>query len=285
MKRSDAMNRKYRKSTSGFTLIEVLLVVVLTAMIMYGMGEIFKMSSNVVGGSEAELEARQRARMIFNRLELDLGSLLLDSEGNYFQIRQGMKSVDDVSRFWYRLRLVSAAKYNPEGIPGKSDITRLSYRIYTRGEAVALYEEMGLRNFEPEDPLLVRTSLTNVTKEMRDLVIDRYPDAKVRMFNSQALDEDPVAYNQYRDIVSGRVYDFLVEFVSMEKLERLSSFDLISIDTYWKQGQCATKRWRNTLPRAVRVSVSVGDSRQRIERTFETIIPVKASYLQAPQGG
>jgi len=279
------MKRKCFKPSSGFTLIEVLLVVVLTAMIMYGMGEIFRMSSNVVGGSEAELEARQRARMIFSRLEVDLSSLLLDAEGNYFQIQDGRRNFDDVARFWYKLRLVTAAKYNPEGIPGKSDITRLSYRLYTRSEAIALYEKNGLKNFEPEAPLLVRTSLTNVTREMRDLVIERYPDAEITMFNSQSLAEDPEQFKQYRDIVSGHVYDFLVEFVSLDRLGRIQDLDLVSIDTYWKQQPCTTKRWKYTLPRALRVSVSVGDSRQRIERTFETIIPVKASYLQAPQGG
>lgn len=276
---------KPNPARSGFTLIEVLLVVVLTAMIMYGMGEIFKMSSNVVGGSEAELEVRQRARMIFSRMEIDLSCLLIDANGNYFEIRQGQKNFDDMARLWYRLRLVTSAKYNPEGIPGRSDVTRISYRLYDRSKATELYESKGMKGLEPEAPLLVRTSLTNVTNDMRDLVIDRYPDAEVRVFNDPAFDPNPEDFTQYRDIIAGNVYDFLVEFFSRDKLGDMDDLDLVSLDTYWKTYSLKTARWRKSLPRAVRVSVSVGDSRKRIERTFETTIPIKASYLQAPQGG
>ena len=212
---------KMHARTSGFTLIEVLLVVVLTAMLMYGMGQIFKMASDVIGSSEAEVETRQKARAIFDRLEMDMQCLLLDDSGNYFEIKPGTMNVDGVERISDKLRLITAVKYNPEGLPGRMDMTQVSYKLLPENAAVALLTRKQVPFMESEAPLLVRTSLTYVDREMLNIFKARYPDYDLRLYTKPVMGDDPDMFQQYEDIIAGRVYDFSVEALDNVAVSRL----------------------------------------------------------------
>lgn len=277
--------------SAGFTLIEVLLVVMLTSMLMYGMGEIFKLSSDVVGVSEAEVEVRQKARVIFGRMEMDLQSLVLDSKGNYFRIWRGTgRAIEGVPRMDDKLRLVTSVKYNPEGLPGRFDVTRVLYRLLPEGESLNLLAEKKIMSKKQtscdEAPLLVRYSLTTTTEEMamafqrKHRTLDRIKESKPKM------DADPqTAAASYKDIISERVLDFGVERLNSNKLENLSDVTLYSLDSYWLHTPCKTDEEHMVPPLCLRISITLHDNKSVIERSFENIIPMKVSFKQAPQGG
>ena len=279
------------RAGAGFTLIEVLLVVTLTTMLMYAMGEIFKLASNVVGGSEAEVETRQKARLIFSRLEMDLQSLFLSNKNNYFSIENGSIGYAGTTRQADRLRLVTTIKYNPEGLPGRMDITQATYRLEEKEKCASIMREKKYPRFEEmEDPMLIRYALTFTTQEAKDVYTSRFPDE--RPIQKYLVSDPPKNVReaedvrQYIDIVSGRVLDFRVDYVLGSDLPGAKTDVETGIDTFWSHDPL--RIYENSpnveMPQAVRISIVVADTKGRLERAFESIIAVKRSFFNA-QGG
>ena len=254
--------RSSRRGAGGFTLMEVMLVVALTGILMYSMSIIFQKAAVIVGVTGAEVETRQKARSIFSRLQMDLGSAFINSKGQYF--------VTDGSR----LRVVTSAKYNPEGLVGRMDITQVVYTLTSKGGGA---DVKALKRYPvaDEEQLLVRYALTFLSQEEADKYNSDYPEQpQLKSYAAVSLDDPGLAEStgQYVDIVAGRVTDFKVE--CMQTIGAFSSnLELGEIDNYW------TYAWNSpiskTLPKAVRIQVSVTDSKEMVERTFESIMTPK----------
>jgi len=255
-----------RKSSGlrGFTLIEVILVIALTSILMYAMSEIFMIAARVVANSEAELETRQKARTIFSRLEMDLQSAIVGEKG-YFSV-----SAD-------KLRLVSSAKYNPEGLSGRPDLTIVAYELLGAAASKSLLSKKDLPVYTDEDvddPLLVRYSLTTVTKAMvRDFEL-KYPDLPAITERYPQVDENPSGNPQYEDILAGNVQGMQIDVLKDSTLYAFSGLSLGNVDTYW--GNTGTENTK-MIPTALRISISVSDSQERVKRAFETIIRTRFS--------
>ena len=277
---------------AGFTMIEVLLVVMLTSMLMYGMGEIFKMSSNVVGMSESEVDVRQKARVVFGRLEMDIQSIVLDSDGNYFRIWKTDGNLDGIRRLNDKLRLVTSVKYNPEGLPGRFDVTCVVYKLLGKDDTAKLLVKKGIYARQDaraldEGPMLVRYSLTATTADMVRAFVLKHPDAAKLKPVKVSMNSDPEKIEQsYIDIIGERMPDFGVEYLDTNRFDsNVNDLNLYSLDSYWAHRSIKTGQSNPIPPPCIRISVTLRDSKNTIERGFENVIPVKVSYRQAPQGG
>jgi len=255
--------RSSRSGAGGFTLMEIMLVVALTGILMYSMSIVFQRAAVIVGVTGAEVETRQKARSIFSRLEMDLGSAFINSKGQYF--------VTDGST----LKFVTSAKYNPEGLVGRMDVTQV---VYTLTSEAGGAEVKALKKYPvaDEEQLLVRYALTFLSQEEADKYNIEYSgeQPELKQYDTVSLDDPGLAEStkQYVDIVAGRVTDFKVQ--CMQAIGAFSSnLELGEIDNYW------TYAWNSPiskkLPRAVKIQVSVRDSKDMIERTFESIMTPK----------
>ncbi len=239
---------------AGFTLVEVLLVVVITTLLMYSMSMIFQKASLIVGVSEAEIETRQKARNIFSRLELDLGNAFVDNDGNYFEITGGQ---NDSS-----LKFVTTTKYNPEGLIGRVDVTQVLYKKLNGNLAASLQATKGIPGAKPQ-PLIVRYALTYLS-EQDAADYGRSAHTNIDLAHDGNLLE---SLAQYVDIVATNVTEFRVQSLNKSQVIGLSApFSLTRIDSYWNLGST------QELPKAIRVRVGLSDGNGVVNRTFESII-------------
>jgi len=254
----------------GFTLIEVLLVAVITVVLMYSMSLIFQKASLVVGMSEAEIQMRQKARDIFGRLEMDLQGAFVDERGEYFRLNQGKAD----------LGFMTTTKQNPEGYMGRTDLTHVAYKLIKDSSAEELlrkkkliFTKQGATLLKPP-PLLVRYSLSYLSKEAFEQFQKDYPGEPypVRAYTIVMIPDDPIADIQYEDIIADNVTDFRVTAVSSDSLKKITDLTLNRIDTYWED-----KIDSRSLPVAVRIRLCMTDTKGMLSRAFENIICPKYS--------
>jgi len=247
----------------GFTLIEVLLVAVITVILMYSMSLIFQKATLIVGMSEAEIEIRQKARDIFNRLELDLRCAFVDETGEYFEV-QGNK-------LWF----MTTTRQNPEGYIARTDLTQVAYKLLNEDESERLlrYKKLIFSSGTTIDAprLLVRYSLSYLSKAAYNQFRQDYPDQPYpsKPYPDVRIGDDPEAHRQYEDIVADNVTDFRVSFVSENSLKNLNEFSISRIDTYWRDKLASSSR---SLPLAVRIRICISDRKNMLSRAFENII-------------
>ena len=248
---------------SGFTLIEILLVVMITSMLMYSMSVIFKKAALISAVSEAEAETRQKARGIFSRLKLDLSNAFVDADGNYFRY--------DESKEGSILEFVTTLKYNPEGFPGRLDITQVAYELVDKdvGAEIKLKKRYPAAVAADSKPLLIRYVLTYLSKEHAEKYTKDYPDQpRLEAHDKINLAEDKPMAGQYKNIIASNVTSFQVQFLDMAKVAD-TSLDLSKIDSYW------VDTWDNDskkLPMAVKVRVGLKDDKNTMTRMFESIL-------------
>ena len=263
----------HTRTAGGFTLIEMLLVVALTTMLMYAMGEIFKLASGVVGGNEAEVEVRQKARSIFSRLEIDVQTALLNREGDTFIIKPGTLG----SRVADSLRLVSSVKFDIEGVSTAGDVNRVSYVLVGEVGAKEALKRKGLPTDEPKDPLLIRYSRTFVSGDAAKEFNRDHPNRpNLTQYPGGPWSDDPEDNPQFIDLVAGNVLDFQIDRVLPGDLAGVT-LDVNGLNGMWKHLPVDARR--DPIPRAIRVSVTLLDDKARIERTFESVIPIKVSNI------
>jgi len=248
------------RSLGGFTLMEVLFVVAITTILMYSMSIVFQKAAEIVGVTEAEIETRQKARSIFSRLEMDLRCAFIDSHGRYFT--------------WdgSRLKFVTSAKYNPEGLTGRIDITQVVYEATSPsgGAQVKLDKKYPVAE---EEPLLVRYVLTYLSAEDVANYNETYggDQPELTAYTMVNLTDENAASDtkQYQDIVAGNVKGFSVECMPHSGVF-YENLELAHIDKGWMSS------WRSSiskkLPNALRIRVSVSDHKDLVERCFESII-------------
>jgi len=237
------------RTHSGFTLMEVLIVVMLTAVLMYSMSVIFTKAALVTGVSEAEVETRQNARGIFSRLQLDLSSAFVDDNNNYFRYSGGL------------LEFVTTLKYNPEGFPGRLDITQVAYERVDASGGAAI-KQLKRYPTSDEEPLLVRYVLTYLTQKHVEAYAADYPD-QPQLTSHTKIDlatDKPKSNRQYTDIIAANVTSFDIQFLDESISTRIAApLDLSRIDTYW------TDTWKATstkpLPRSLKIRVGLTDKR------------------------
>ena len=240
--------------------MEVLIVVMLTAVLMYSMSVIFTKAALITGVSEAEVETRQNARGIFSRLELDLSSAFVDDNNNYFRCSGGL------------LEFVTTLKYNPEGFAGRLDITQVAYERVDGSESTTIKGNKGYPVTD-EEPLLVRYVLTYLTQKHVETYANWYPDqpqlssyTRIDLATGQAK-----SYGQYTDIIATNITSFDIQFLDEKISTRIAPpLGLERIDTYW------TNTWRpagnRPLPRALKIRVGLTDKRKLVNRMFESIM-------------
>jgi len=246
--------------------MEVMLVVALTGILMYSMLIIFQKAAVIVGVTGAEVETRQKARSIFSRLQLDLNCAFINAKRQYF--------VTDGSK----LKFVTSAKYNPEGMVGRMDITQVVYTLTSKAGGSAVKAKKKYPVTDPEQ-LLIRYALTFLSSEDALKYNSEYPEQpQLEPYDKVSLDEPGLAESkgQYVDIIAGNVKGFRVQ--CMAASDALSSnLDLGKIDNYWRPDWDSRDDNTKGLPRAVRVQVSVSDCKNLIERTFESIMSTKST--------
>lgn len=241
---------------SGFTLIEILLVVMITSMLMYAMSVIFKKAALISAVSEAEAETRQKARGIFSRLELDLGNAFVDADGNYFRYDGSV------------LELVTTLKYNPEGFPGRLDITQVAYERVSADNGARIKRKKRYPVTD-SDPLLVRYVLTYLSEEHARKYAGDYPDQPtLRAHTKIDLATNDPKSGQYTDIIASNVTSFKVQFLDIAKVANIP-LDLSRIDSYWID---SWGRDSKKLPGAIKVRVGLRDDKNTMTRMFESIL-------------
>jgi len=272
-----------RTARRGFTLIEVMLVVVITGMLMYAMGLIFKGAAGIVGITEAEMETRQKARNIFSRLESDLQGVVISEQRERFNVRKLIQKIDGRDCVFGGLLFSTATKYNPAGMMSKLDLNLVEYGLLDEAGAKDLKKRKKLPDYDPESPLLMRYSITYVSKDAAAAFNSAYPD-EPKLKACEHVDVGkmgPYGFGQYADIIAGKVYDFSVDYIVPRKVYGLGDFTLPVIDSYWESAGGSLQPPPGPLPpQAVRVSISLRDSKDRLERTFETIIRPKLTRFE-----
>ena len=112
--------------TAGFTLVEVLLATSIISIILLFAGQMVSSTSLSVNGSRKIMDADNLARMVFDRMNIDLSKI---SQGSTTDIYFNKKEGNDKMYFFSE----APASFEPE-TTGKNTISLIGYQINTEYE-------------------------------------------------------------------------------------------------------------------------------------------------------
>lgn len=134
----------HRKRTSGFTLIELMVASVVSAWVMWAIFLCFDSASKMSTLLEGDFEVRQQARSIFARMEHDLSSAFINSNGDYF-----IGAAESI-------QAVTGAP--SEGLDGVIyPVTHVFYTMGTYDDEGALFRTDAYKNIAVEDTISAST--------------------------------------------------------------------------------------------------------------------------------
>lgn len=143
-----------RKSSRGFTLIEVLLAIFIGSLVLTSIYGIFSSVSGARNRLEAEGEAYHLARIFFDRVGGELSSLRLSPLGKEAVFSSG-KTIDGETFFEFNTELISPLLQQYGGI------SRVRYEVRQEEELAVLLrsEQVLLTDLAASEPLIFITDL------------------------------------------------------------------------------------------------------------------------------
>ncbi len=143
-----------RHRTSGFTLIEVLLAILIGSLVLTSIYGIFSSVSGARNRLEIEGDVYHRARIFFDRLCGELSSLRVAPIGKETVFTSG-KTAEGDPFFEFNTELVSPLLQQHGGI------SRVHYEVQQRGDTAVLLrsEQVLLADLAASDPLVFLTGV------------------------------------------------------------------------------------------------------------------------------
>ncbi len=168
------MNRAKHPGTA-FTLVEVLVSVTVLILIVLVAAQLMNGATGVTLNSNKHMDADGQARLVFDRMAADLGSLVKRSDVEYYFGKNGANTKNDQMAFY-----CEASGYYPAGATGstpKSSVSVIGYRIKDNqlerlnkaliwsGVTSATSGASGLANPAPS-PMIYNRKLTDIWSQI-----------------------------------------------------------------------------------------------------------------------